>query len=597
MISIIVVVRDKKDLEKLHSIKRSIKECELIIVTNMVLENTFADSIINLKKYNLNFLLKYLLCNAKYDKVLIIKDLNATDYVGIKKVVRSLNKYDVFIDLNPDSVLNRIFHKIGIYILAWRNFIAINKSSIKDLLFLSSLNLHLVLLCTDRVLNITGLFNLNSVIFLINSLIALPKLSIKFLDTILQYNVVRDYFNEKIGILMFKLFAFFLTISLARILGVEGYGTYIIVLSFSFLLSSFLDLGTPIAIIRYFNEETDIKKHSQYVKIFVLMVLTVNLLAVLTILPLQDSIAEYFLKNKNLGYLFIFSPLISMILIISNVFRAILHAYGRFDVIRKVTMFEGFLKFVIITTLSYFTGVVGAILGFIIAYLILSIVLLCYINKLFPHLFSKQEFIAIDIMSTIKYLFSLNIVSAARSIYLWTDSLLVGYLLDPKSVGYYNAAASITSTIISLINPYTVFGPRIASWSINKIRMFLPRMILISLAISLPVFLFVVIFSKHIVIIIYGEEYAYAMYLVRVRSFLIILNAFAYFGLIFNLKGKPEYSAISIVSGTISNIIADILLIKMFGLVGAVIATILAQITEIATGYLLYKYRMLPKYS
>lgn len=594
MISIITIIKDEKDSEKLYNIKKSIEEYELIVITDKDLKSTFANKVINLKRCSLNLLLKHLVCYAKYSKVLIIEDLTVIDYVNIGKLAKILDNYDVFVDINPDNFLNKVLRRMGTYILAWRGFIAINKRYIRDLIFLSSWNVNLTVLYTDQILNITSL-HLNCTILWLFSMIVFPKLFIEILNMLFQYKIVRDYINEKIGVLTFKLFAFLLTISLVRILDVEGYGTYIIVLSFSFMLSSFSDLGTPLAIVRYFNEENDIKKHSQYFKIFVLMILAINSSTIFVILPLRDLIAKHFLKNEDLGYLFILSPLISLVIVKFNIFKAVFYAYRKFDIIRKIGMLEGLLKFVVVTTSSYFIGIVGAIFGFFITYLILNMILFYYINSLFPHLLEKQK-TKIDMISTIKYLFSLNIVSAARSLYLWTDSLVVGYLLDPKGVGYYNATASIISTINSLINLYSVFESRIASWSIDKIDRYLPRIILINLTINLPVFLFIIVFSEHIVTILYGEEYNYVAYLVKVGAFLIILNSFACFGPIFNLKGKPEYSTISIVSGTFVNIIADFILIRMFGLVGAVIATILARVAELTAEYLLYKYKMFSKY-
>ena len=406
---------------------------------------------------------------------------------------------------------------------------------------------------------------------------------------ILKKKIFWDFINEKLGNFLFKLSSLILTILLARILGPSGYGMYTILLSLSLLIASIGDLGVPIAIVRYLaSVEKD--KQPVYFKFFIKLLFLSSFIILLSYFFLWKSLSLIFLKERYPVLIFL-SFTLAILFIFNSTLRSVFQAFKRFDLGRNLAFLEGLLKVFFIISLSYFLGVLGSIMGFNIAYFLLILISIYLIKKNFSFLFQKTNF-KIDKKEVLRYLFFVNLLTAGRSLYNWLDSLIIASLLDPKSVSYYRVSFALINTVLLFSGIQGILAPRFAKWDINYIKKKLFTFILINLLISIPIFFIFNLFSEWIILFIYGKDYLGALPLIRVLSFLIILNSFAFPILIFNMKGYPEYSALVIFISAIVNAIADYFLIQKIGLIGAVYATIIAWVTSLAVGYYILRSRV-----
>ncbi len=405
---------------------------------------------------------------------------------------------------------------------------------------------------------------------------------------IFKKKIFWDFINEKLGNFFFKFFSFILTVLLARILGPQNYGVYTILLALSLLIASFGDLGIPIAIVRYL---ASLEKNKQivYFKIFLKLLILSSVFILMLYFVLWKPLSLIFLKKEE-PLLMFFSFTLSILFIFNSSFRSIFTAFKRFDVTRNLSFLEGLLKLVFITFLAYILGVLGSILGFNFAYLLLILISFYLIKKYFSFLFDKISSNNINKKELLKYLFFVDLLTAGRSLYGWLDSLIIASLLDPKSVSLYRVSNALVNTILLFTGIQGVLAPRIAKWDINFIKKQLPKFIFFNLLISVPIFILFNIFSKEIILVVYSKEYLRALPLIKTLSYIIILNSFAFPTLIFNMKGKSEYSSLIIFISAIVNAIADYILILKFGLMGAVYATLFAWTVSLIAGYILLKF-------
>ncbi len=395
--------------------------------------------------------------------------------------------------------------------------------------------------------------------------------------------IIIDIINEKLGGFLFKLFSFILVVFLARILTHEEFGMYNLLISLSIIISYFASFGIPIATIKYVsNPENDREKIFGF---FLKLTLIFGGISLLLFTILSEKISEQILKDRELYIYIIFSAIISYVISIYNTLRSSFIAMKSFNIYRNVLILEGALKMIIIP-LSMLFMLNGALLGFFLSYIIVTIISLLIIKKEYGWKLSLSY--SFRRKGLYRYLAFLNLSTAARSIYAWIDSIIIAYLLDVKSLSYYRVAQSFIGALVSLTGLQTVFSPRFSIWSIDEIKRRLPLIFILNLIIVLPIVFVLNVFGKIVIIFIYGEKYINSYELLKPFSFLLILNSFSYFTTIFNMKGKSEYTSIVTISMSICNIIFDIILIKLYGLIGAVYATILAWIISLIVASIIF---------
>lgn len=174
------------------------------------------------------------------------------------------------------------------------------------------------------------------------------------------------------------------------------------------------------------------------------------------------------------------------------------------------------------------------------------------------------------------------ISSMMVTIFAQLDKIMLKYMIDDKATGIYSAAcacAGMTSflflAIIDSMRP-TIMGCKKSNspfYEVNVCRLY---SIVIYLALAQS--LFITIFAKPIILVLYGAEYIES---VVVLMFFVWQTTFSYMGSVRNMwmlaENKQQYLWIINLSGVVMNIILNVFLIQILGAVGAAIATVITQ--------------------
>lgn len=177
------------------------------------------------------------------------------------------------------------------------------------------------------------------------------------------------------------------------------------------------------------------------------------------------------------------------------------------------------------------------------------------------------------------------------AVYGQMDRVMLKSMIDESSVGYYSAAASITSmwtfilsAIIESTKPVILekYGQDTQTFHRYLVRLY-GAIMYISLAAAAGIFLL----SKPIICLLYGEAYLDA------RGALCILcwdTAFSYLGVARSIwmvpNGKQKYEKYIAASGAACNLILNAVMIPLWGVNGAAIATLVTQIfTNFIVGF------------
>lgn len=180
---------------------------------------------------------------------------------------------------------------------------------------------------------------------------------------------------------------------------------------------------------------------------------------------------------------------------------------------------------------------------------------------------------------------------AGGEVFNWMDLFLIGIFLTQTAVGQYEIAWRVTIIVILLSNSIsTALFPKVSKWfeqgDIEKIEDKLPKLATISVVLVIPAFFGTVLYSKEILLYIFGQEYASAWVVLII---LMVYKPFqaiqAIFGRSLLAIDKPGLAARATIVSVLLNIILNIFLIISFGLIGAALATVVSSLVSDSLHY------------
>jgi O-antigen/teichoic acid export membrane protein len=170
------------------------------------------------------------------------------------------------------------------------------------------------------------------------------------------------------------------------------------------------------------------------------------------------------------------------------------------------------------------------------------------------------------------------------------DKFVLGALLNPAQVAVNNVAGRIlnfievpVNTVATIVYPKSAESmeqsPEKAKESVRKL---FEQSVGITLGITIPFFIFMMIFAKPVIILIAGAEYLDAVPFLRVILVVALLRPYdRQSGITLDAMGKPHLNFLVVLLNLIIVLISSFVFIKFFGLMGAAYAVLLALIISV----------------
>ena len=164
------------------------------------------------------------------------------------------------------------------------------------------------------------------------------------------------------------------------------------------------------------------------------------------------------------------------------------------------------------------------------------------------------------------------------------DTAVIKYFMTTEDVGVYNAAYKLFDAFANFAFVISSYYAGSVSQYFEKtehenIKTFFYRDRIIIFGLSTALHIAVMVFSKPIILLLYGEKYIDSILIFNV---LMIGSIFKYLSvfymLYFNTNRKHKLQQNINIFRAILNLVLDIIFIKMFGLVGPAIGTTAAMI-------------------
>lgn len=184
-------------------------------------------------------------------------------------------------------------------------------------------------------------------------------------------------------------------------------------------------------------------------------------------------------------------------------------------------------------------------------------------------------------------IFALNLVI---SLYVNLDTLMLGFLKDNHSVGYYEGATKITKLVLGVVQALqAAMIPRFSYLAkqdtMKEFHELSQKVIDFVVTISFPMTIGLFVLSGPLIHLFCGPSYTPAIQTMKIISPIIVLislSGIACFQILYPL-GKEILAIWSTASGAVANLFACILFIPAFAHNGAAIATVIGEATVTIT--------------
>ena len=199
--------------------------------------------------------------------------------------------------------------------------------------------------------------------------------------------------------------------------------------------------------------------------------------------------------------------------------------------------------------------------------------------KRFKQMFAKSRYFIVS--------------SLMVTIFAQTDKIMLKSMLSSEAVGIYSAAvtcATLTNFVFaSIIDSFRPVVFENKSISKEKYEDSIALCYAIIIFLSLGQSAVCTIFSKLIIRILYGAEYAASA---SVLALVVWYTTFSYLGSIRNIwilsEDKQKYLWIINLSGATANVVLNLILIPTIGVMGAALASLVTQIfTNVIVGFII----------
>ena len=189
----------------------------------------------------------------------------------------------------------------------------------------------------------------------------------------------------------------------------------------------------------------------------------------------------------------------------------------------------------------------------------------------------------------------------AVSVYTNLDTVMIGFISGDREVGLYTVAVKSKTLLLTTINAIsTVLLPRLSYYFSNRMKdaynRTIKRSVSIIFMISIPLTFFFIIEAYDCILLLGGRDYAEATLCMKIIMPILLISSFS------NITGNQvliplgKYACFmkAVVAGAVVNLLLNSFMIPYYGANGAAIATLFAEITQMAIQFVYSRKYIIP---
>ena len=207
---------------------------------------------------------------------------------------------------------------------------------------------------------------------------------------------------------------------------------------------------------------------------------------------------------------------------------------------------------------------------------------------------NKNDFKHLNIWKHLIPALKIFVLNLIISIYVNLDSVMLGFLKNEESVGYYTAATRLIKAVLGIIASLgTVLLPRFSNMINNgqksEFRLLANKAVSFTIALSLPMSIGLVFMATPIIHIFCGNGFEPSVLTLQlIAPIILFIGLSGIIGMqILYPQGMEKYVIISTAIGACINFTINYLLIPQYGQYGAALGTVAAEFMVTAVMFLL----------
>ncbi|MCD6093155.1 MAG: flippase [Candidatus Aenigmarchaeota archaeon] len=383
---------------------------------------------------------------------------------------------------------------------------------------------------------------------------------------------------------------YLLRMFLARNLSVAEYGLFYAVFMFISLFGLFRDIGLNQAIVKFIPEFLVKKEFSRIKSSIVISVLiqsSLSLVIISVLLYFSNALALSFFKNPAATGIVATLLIFFLVQLFFQLFKFTFQGFQSM----KLFAFSEFLYilFVFLSVIILFAlfgpSPINVAYGYLIGTSIVSAICFLSLVKIFPRFFGEK--IQIDKNLTKKlFFFALPVLIAgiANLIIGYTDTICLTFFRSLEEVGLYQVAMPTAQVMMYFASALiSVLFPVISElWTMKNYSFIsegLSLLLKFSFILILPAGLIFFSFPEIVINLLFGSSYLGAVHPLQILS---VGFLFFTLGVILtttlNGIGKPVINTKIVFFAAIFNLIANIILVPIYGTVGAAMTTLVSYL-------------------
>jgi O-antigen/teichoic acid export membrane protein len=377
-------------------------------------------------------------------------------------------------------------------------------------------------------------------------------------------------------------------IIVARSIGADGYGLYDLGVTVALILTGFSLLGLPGGIVRFLP--TAIRKRDEtrvwgILQVSIALAGSVSLVLALAAFGLADLLAENLFHKPALGPILRLASICIPLTAVQYVLLAVIRSFKemQYQVYADSILFN--VTKIGLTVLLLMAGLDawGVLVAYVVALVAEDVLLLYYLNRLFP-LQRPLRAARRNVRELLSFSLPLWLTRFVSTFGRQAELLFLGILGTTASVGVYSASLRIQLVGDLLLSAVQTAAMPIISdlhhrgehAQLNRLYRTLTKW---SLLFNLPFFLTMILFARP-VLAIFGQDFTVGVPVMVIVAIGILVDAgTGICGAMIDMTGYSKLKFYNSVGSLILRITLDLLLIPVWGMVGAAVATGLAIAT------------------
>ena len=208
-------------------------------------------------------------------------------------------------------------------------------------------------------------------------------------------------------------------------------------------------------------------------------------------------------------------------------------------------------------------------------------------NNLSKHIsLNKEAFSNLDLRKHIKPLLYIFLTIFSISIYFSLDTILLGFLANNESVGYYSTALKLIKLIIAVFGAVTVaIFPSLInlyhSQQIEKFRELIRQVFFVLVSLSIPAIVILISCAKEIVHVLFSQNFDRSILPLQIAAPLIlIVSLSSIFGFqVLSALAKDRQILYSAIIGMSVSVVLSVLLVPSLMEVGEAITILVTELS------------------